>query len=78
LNRLADIEGGLRELGKRHVSDYKVTRVDYDEIARAVLKTLEESLGDEFTPEIRQAWIVVYGRVAAVMTDAGDELMIGS
>ncbi len=76
LNRLPEIEGGLRELGKRHVSDYKTARVDYDKVACALLKTLEELLGDEFTPEIRQAWTAVYGQVAAVMIEAGDELMI--
>ena len=50
--------------------------MDYDKIACALLKTLEELLGDEFTPEIRQAWTAVYGQVAAVMIEAGDELMI--
>ncbi len=73
LNRLAEIDGGLRELGKRHICDYKVARVDYDKVARALLKTLEEFLGEEFTPEIRQAWIAVYGRVAAIMVEAAED-----
>jgi hemoglobin-like flavoprotein len=76
LNRLPEIEGGLRELCKRHVSEYKTARVDYDKVGRALLKTLEEFLGDEFMPEIHQAWTAVYGRVAAVMIEASDELMI--
>ena len=76
LNRLPEIEGGLRELGKRHIRDYKTGRMDYDKVARVLLKTLEEFLGDEFTPELRQAWAAVYGRVAAVMIEASDDLMI--
>ena len=76
LNRLPEIEGGLRELGKRHVREYKTARMDYDKVARALLKTLEEFLGDEFTPEVHQAWGAVYGRVAAIMTEAAEELMI--
>ena len=76
LNRLPEIEGGLRELGKRHVRDYKTAHADYDKVGRALLKTLEEFLGDEFTPEIHQAWAAVYGRMAAVMIEAGEELMI--
>src|SRR3984893_8288821 len=39
-NRLHEIEGGLRELGKRHRS-YKITPTDYDKVARALLLTLE-------------------------------------
>ncbi len=76
LNRLPEIEGGLRELGKRHIRDYQTARMDYDKVARALLKALEEFLGDEFTPELRQAWAAVYGRIAAIMIEAGDELMI--
>jgi class 3 adenylate cyclase/hemoglobin-like flavoprotein len=41
LNRLHEIEGGLRELGKRH-RGYKITPTDYDKVARALLLTLEE------------------------------------
>ena len=76
LNRLPEIEGQLRELGKRHVREYKTARMDYDKVERALLKTLEEFIGDEFTPEVHQAWTAVYGRVAAIMIDAAEELII--
>jgi hemoglobin-like flavoprotein len=72
LNRMHEIEGGLRELGKRHL-DYKVARTDYDKVARALLWTLEEFLGDDFTPEIRHGWITVYGTIAETMIDAADD-----
>jgi len=71
LNRMQEITGGLRELGKRH-RDYKTSRSDYDKVARALLRALEEFLGDDFTPEIRQAWISIYGQIADVMIDAAE------
>jgi hemoglobin-like flavoprotein len=71
LNRMQEILGGLRELGKRH-HGYKVARTDYDKVARALLRTLEEFLGNDLTPEIRHAWITVYGMVAETMIDAAE------
>jgi hemoglobin-like flavoprotein len=72
LNRLPEIVGGLRELGKRH-KEYSVRRDDYDKVARALLKTLEEFLGEGFTIDIRQAWLSVYGEIVSVMTENLDE-----
>jgi len=73
LNRLEEVAGGLRELGKRHFLEYKTSRADYVKVARALLMTLEEFLGAEFTPEIRQAWLLVYSQIAAIMIEAGEE-----
>ena len=72
LNRMQEIEGGLRELGKRH-RDYKVARTDYDKVARALLTTMEEFLADDFTPDIRHAWLTVYGMIAEAMIDAAED-----
>jgi class 3 adenylate cyclase/truncated hemoglobin YjbI len=72
LNRMQEIVGGLRELGKRH-RDYKVARGDYDKVLRALLWTLEEFLADDLTPEIRHAWITVYGMIAENMIDAAED-----
>ncbi|MBV8590809.1 MAG: 2Fe-2S iron-sulfur cluster binding domain-containing protein [Acetobacteraceae bacterium] len=69
LNRMQEIEGGLRMLGKRH-RDYKVARTDYDKVFRALLLTLEEFVGDDFTPKTRHAWTAVYGMMAKTMIDA--------
>jgi hemoglobin-like flavoprotein len=72
LNRMQEIVGGLRELGKRH-RNYKVARSNYDKVLRALLWTLEEFLADDFTPEIRHAWITVYGMIAEIMIDAAED-----
>src|SRR5262249_7445530 len=65
-NRVAEIEGGVRALGKRH-GHYGVNKADYDKLANALLLTLAEFLGDRFTPEIRAAWIAVFGTISELM-----------
>jgi class 3 adenylate cyclase/hemoglobin-like flavoprotein len=71
LTRAEEVVGGLRELGKRH-RDYKVARTDYDKLARALQWTLEEFLADDFTPDIRHAWVTVYGMIAETMIEAAE------
>ncbi len=71
LNRMPEIIGGLRALGKRH-PDYGVTRTDYDKVLHSLVQTLEEFLPDEFTPEVHHAWRTVYGMIAETMIDAAE------
>ncbi len=59
----------LEDLGKRHV-DYKVEPAHYDTVGAALLATLEAGLGDDFTPEVKQAWTNTYGIMADVMKGA--------
>jgi hemoglobin-like flavoprotein len=42
----------------------------YDTVAAALLWTLEQGLGDGFTPDVREAWTTVYGVLATTMKDA--------
>lgn len=62
----------LQGLGRRHI-DYKVEKAHYDSVGLALLQALETGLGDEFTPEIKDAWAEVYGVMASVMTEAAYE-----
>jgi class 3 adenylate cyclase/hemoglobin-like flavoprotein len=73
LNRMHEMVGGLRALGRRH-PDYGVKRVDYDKVASVLMMTLEEFLADEFTPELHHAWMTVYGMIAETMIEASEEL----
>ena len=59
----------LQDLGKRHVG-YKVEAKHYDTVGAALLGALAKGLGDEFTPEVKQAWTDVYGVMATTMKDA--------
>jgi len=62
----------LQGLGRRHI-DYKVEKAHYDSVGLALLQALETGLGDEFTPEIKDAWAEVYGVMASVMAEAAYE-----
>lgn len=59
----------LQNLGKRH-GGYGVQDSHYDTVAAALIKTLEQGLGDDFTPETKGAWVEVYSVMADVMKAA--------
>lgn len=59
----------LQNLGKRH-GGYGVQDSHYDTVAAALIKTLEQGLGDDFTPETKGAWVEVYSVMADVMKTA--------
>lgn len=72
LNNLDGIVGAVRELGVRHV-DYKVTPEMYGSVGAALLWTLQQGLGDDFTPEVGEAWETAYGILSSTMIDAAGE-----
>jgi hemoglobin-like flavoprotein len=62
----------LEGLARRHV-DYGVRESHYTTVGAALLKTLGQGLGDDFTPAARDAWTRVYGLIAEVMVAAARE-----
>jgi hemoglobin-like flavoprotein len=71
LNRMQEMVGGLRALGKRH-ADYGVKRDDYDEVSSAFIRTLKEFLAGEFTAELQHAWVTILGMIAETMIEAAE------
>ena len=69
LSRLEQITAAIQELGRRHAA-YGVKDHHYDTVAVALLWTLSESLGSEFTPEAKEAWLTVYDVLATTMREA--------
>jgi hemoglobin-like flavoprotein len=69
LSQIGSIVPAVQQLGRRHV-DYGVKAADYATVASALLWTLEQGLGDDFTPPVREAWTACYGTLAGVMQDA--------
>jgi hemoglobin-like flavoprotein len=69
LSRLETIVPAVQDLGRRHAG-YGVKDKDYDTVGAALLWTLEQGLGDQFTPETKSAWTACYGLLAATMKDA--------
>lgn len=59
----------LQGLGQRH-QGYGVEDSHYQTVGAALLKTLGQGLGEDFTPAVKDAWTTVYTVMAQVMTDA--------
>ncbi|QDG79232.1 globin family protein [Labrenzia sp. PHM005] len=57
------------KLAVKHL-DYGVTARHYTFVGNALLRTLKKGLGNEFTPEVREAWITAYQLLADVMRAA--------
>ena len=72
LSRLDTLVPVVRELGKRHAG-YGVKDSHYDTVAAALLWTLEQGLGPDWTPETKDAWVTVYGVLASTMKAAAAE-----
>lgn len=49
----------LKQLGVRH-GTYGVHDEHYAKVGSALIGTLEEGLGDKFTPDVRSAWTEAY------------------
>jgi len=79
MGTLAPVVKGLDELerlvpavespGRRHAG-YGVVTEHYASVGAALVWTLGQGLGDEFTAEVRDAWTTAYGILATVMQDA--------
>lgn len=65
LNKLVPV---LHQLADRHVG-YGVKPKDYTPVGNALLFALKTGLGDEFTPELRQAWVDTFRLIATTMKE---------
>jgi len=59
----------IEALGRRHAG-YGVKDEHYATVAAALLWTLQQGLGDDFTPEVKEAWSAAYGILATTMQGA--------
>jgi hemoglobin-like flavoprotein len=71
LHQLGTILSAVQALGKRHAG-YGVTSAHYTPVGAALLWTLEQGLGPDFTPLVREAWTETYTTLAGVMTKAAE------
>ena len=69
LNDLDKLIPTVKMLGIRH-ADYDVINKHYDTVGEALLWTFEQGLGKNFTPDVKDAWGVVYALLADIMKDA--------
>ncbi len=66
LDHLEDLSGEIASMGQRHVS-YGVKPAQYQKVGEALLWTLEQGLGKDFTPEVKDAWAKCYTTLATAM-----------
>jgi hemoglobin-like flavoprotein len=76
-----ELQPVLESLGRRHAY-YGVKEQHYDTVGAALMDALAYLLGPAFTPEVRQAWLAIYGHIADTMKRAAAkvpcEAMFGS
>ncbi|MEM1278509.1 MAG: globin domain-containing protein [Cyanobacteria bacterium P01_H01_bin.152] len=71
LRRPGDLTNALKGLGARHVK-YGALPEHYPLVGNTLLKTFEQYLGSEWTPDVKQAWVDAYGLITEVMLDGAD------
>ena len=69
LDRLDTILLTIQDLGKRHVG-YGVKDEYYETVGEALLWTLEQGLGKDFTPDVKDAWVEAYKLLSDIMKSA--------
>ena len=72
LSQLDRLLPAVRDLGARHAG-YGVQPSHYDTVGQALIETLGEALGDDFTPELEQAWVAVYTALSSTMIEAASK-----
>jgi hemoglobin-like flavoprotein len=69
LSRLDALLPVVSALGERHAG-YGVEAGDFAPVGAALLWTLEQGLGEDFTPVVEEAWATAYGILSHAMIDA--------
>ncbi|HRQ40877.1 MAG TPA: globin family protein [Chloroflexota bacterium] len=65
----------VRQLGVRHMG-YGVQEQHYQTVGAALLWTLAQGLGEQFTAEVEEAWTAVYIVLATTMQEAVQETAV--
>jgi len=73
LERPQGLELELKAMGARHAG-YGVKDEHYATVGAALLGMLAETLGKDFTPEVRAAWTALYGAVETFMKAGAAEV----
>jgi hemoglobin-like flavoprotein len=77
LDDLDALASKVEDLGRRHAG-YGVTDAHYDSVGAALLWTLEQGLGQAWTPAVASAWTEVYGFLSGIMRKAASRAHIAA
>ena len=69
LNKPETILPAVRRLGERHGA-YGARPEHYQTVGAALLWTLEQGLGEKYTPTVAEAWTAAYGLLSSTMQEA--------
>lgn len=72
LDELDELIPVAQELGRRH-SDYGVSETHYRCVEEALIWTLQQGLGDQFTSEVQSAWRTIYAVLADTMKAGAED-----
>jgi nitric oxide dioxygenase len=72
LSHLETLVPVVEALGRRHAG-YGVKARHYASVGSALLWTLEKGLGEDFTPEVKDAWATTYIVLSTTMMNAANE-----
>jgi hemoglobin-like flavoprotein len=71
LDHLDTVIEAVQSMARRHVG-YGVQDSHYATVGAALLDTLASAFGDNFTPELRDAWATAYGILSHAMIEAAN------
>jgi nitric oxide dioxygenase len=77
LDRIETMLDDLRALARRH-NQYGVREGHYAIVGAALLWTLEQGLGVDFTSDVREVWTTAYGLLSSAMIAAASEPLHGA
>ncbi len=65
------LSDALKGLGAKHV-EYGALPAHYPLVGGALLTTFEQYLKEDWTPEVKQAWVDAYGAITTLMLEGAD------
>lgn len=69
LERLDELNRDIIEMARRH-SGYGVRPAHYKIVGSTLLWTLQQGLGADWTPEVKDAWVTCYTKLSNTMINA--------
>ncbi len=72
LRKLDSIVPAVQDLGRRH-GGYGVKSEDYAVVGSSLIWTLQQGLGEAFSPEVEKAWLSTYSILSSTMIEAAEE-----
>jgi len=72
LDDLPALMPAVEALARKHVG-YGVSAAHYAPVGAALLWTLEQGLGEGFTPTVKDAWTTAYGALSGAMIAAAEK-----